>query len=521
MKKTINKSILRAITFTILIALGACNTDALLELDVPKVAIDDSKLDDNYMFANAMLTTSNQANFSFLQTAGAYVQHMATYSIAMPGDRYVYDSGANDGLWNAYQGEIKLLTHMIEMLKDDPEMVNKLSQVRIMKVYAFHRVTDAYGDIPYTEAGQAYFEGNFYPEFDTQESIYTDMLAELDGAISAFDNSMETYSSADFMFSGDIGQWKKFANSLMLRLAMRVSNADASLAQQYVNKAVSGGVMTSNDDIAMIAHSDGPANNNRNPIARGIIDGDGEKYIKLGETFINWLKDNNDPRLMVYSGGVLSKDVTDFSSPDMNTFWYDESKYDYTPELQAGHPHGTTIVSIAEDYGILSYQDMQYAYSRPNPKIVRYDAPHVLMNYAEVEFLLAEAALKGWTSGDAKTYYENGVEAAMKQFMVYDASLEVSDSDIADYIAANPFDESKGEKMIGEQYWAVTFLNEMEAWSNWRRTGYPELSPVVGAPIPVRHYYQIDESAKNPDNYKAAVNQQGTDDFYTPVWWDK
>ena len=520
MKTKINKSILKAFALGVLIAFSACNTDSLLELDIPKIAIDDSKLDDNYMFANALLSTSNNSSYSILQTAGGYVQHWATYSIALPGDRYVYDSGSNDGLWGAYQGEIKLLTHLTELLKDDPEMVNKLSMVRIMKVYAYHRLTDAYGDVPYFNAAKAYFEGEFYPAFDTQEEIYTDMLSELEAAVGAFDSSKEMYSNSDFIYGGDMAAWKKFANSLMLRLAMRVSNVDADLAKSYVSKAISGGVMQSNDDIAAFSHTDGPSNNSRNPRARVIIDSDGEKYIKLGETFVNWLKNNSDPRLLVYSGGVLKAEVTDFSSPDMNVFWYDESKYDYSIEMQTGHPHGTTIVSIADDYGILSYQDMQHAYSRPNPKIFRYDAPNLLMTYAEVELLLAEAALNGWHS-DAQTHYEKGVAAAMKQYALFDASLEVSVADIATYITNNPFSESEGARLIAEQYWAATFTNEMEAWANWRRTGYPELTPSVGAPIPLRHYYQLDESAKNPDNYAAAVSRQGKDDFYTPVWWDK
>jgi len=503
----------------------ACNTDELKNLDNPKVGIDDTKLNRGYLFANAELLLSNQAYDGEKNIYGGYMQYFATYSIIMVGDRYLYEQARNDDLWDAYTEEIKHLEQLLYLLTSDeenlPELVNKISQTRILRAYAFHRVTDAYGDVPYFEAGKAAIDATYFPVYDTQQSIYADMLKELEQAAAAMTSGVEIFSAEDFLFNGDVEKWKKFAYSLMLRLAMRVSKADPAMAQEYITKAVNGGLMESNEDIAMIRHADGPQEVNQNPRSRSIILRDPEKYTKLGETFINWLKDQNDPRLMVYSGGVLDESVTGFTSTDMNIFWYQDGIWKLDPADQAGHPHGTTIVSIEQDYGIASFEDMQHAYSRPNPKMIAYDKPHVLMNYSEVLFLLSEAAMEGWVSGDPATYYEDGVRAAMTQYGVFDESLIVADADIEAFLAAHPFNLSEGKKMIGEQYWLATYLNEQEAWSNWRRTGFPVLTPSVDAEIPRRNEYQEAERSINADNYQDAASRLSNGDtFYSRVWWD-
>jgi hypothetical protein len=503
----------------------ACNTDELKNLDNPKVGIDDTKLNRGYLFANAQLLMSNQAYDGEKNIYGGYMQYYATYSIIMVGDRYLYEQPRNDDLWDAYTEEIKHLEQLLYLLNSDeenlPDLVNKIAQTRILRVYAYHRITDAYGDVPYSEAGKAAIDATYFPAYDTQQSIYADMLRELEQAAVALTSSGEIFSAEDFLFNGDFEKWKKFAYSLMLRLAMRVSKADPAMAQEYITKAVNGGLMESNLDVAMIRHADGPQEKNQQPRSRSIILRDPEKYTKLGETFINWLIDQNDPRLMVYSGGVLDESVTGFTSTDMNIFWYQDGIWKLDPADQAGHPHGTTIVSIEQDYGIASFEDMQHAYSRPNPKMIAFDKPHVLMNYSEVQFLLAEAAIEGWASGDPADYYEAGVRAAMTQYGVYDPDLIVADAEIDAFLAVHPFDPAEGKKMIGEQYWLATYLNEQEAWSNWRRTGYPELTPNVDADIPRRNEYQEAERSINQANYQDAVSRLSNGDtFYSRVWWD-
>ena len=149
------------------------------------------------------------------------------------------------------------------------------------------------------------------------------------------------------------------------------------------------------------------------------------------------------------------------------------------------------------------------------------------MTYAEVELLKAEAAQRGWHSGDAATHYANGIRAAMEYLSMYGAAADISGDAIDAYLAANPYDPANGLKMINEQLWAAVLLNEYEAFANWRRTGYPELVPVnypgnvTGGTIPRRLRYRENEAVANPENYNAVVAAQGPDEFTTRIWWDR
>ena len=198
-------------------------------------------------------STHGQREMSFYATV---IQQLAALiSGEAPGDKYT-DSNDNIGeMYNAsYTTVIKNVIDLIERTKEDPELSNYYNIARIMKVYEFQRLTDNHGDIPYSEAGQGYLETNFTPVYDTQESIYMDMLNELNTAIPALDASKKTYGS-DSYYTGDILKWKKLGYSLMLRLAMRMQKVEPALAQQWANTAVTGGVFTSNDDNQVFHHS--------------------------------------------------------------------------------------------------------------------------------------------------------------------------------------------------------------------------------------------------------------------------
>lgn len=165
-------------------------------------------------------------------------------------------------------------------------------------------------------------------------------------------------------------------------------------------------------------------------------------------------------------------------------------------------------------------------YSTTNPLMTQFSSPMFFQTYAEVEFLLAEASLRGWNNGDAATHYENGVRAAMEYLTIYDESLAITGEQIDDYLAANPFVEAEGMRLIGEQYWVVTFLNDYESWANWRRTGFPVLTPVnypgniTNGQIPRRLRYFEAEYGNNGDELNAALSRMGPDEFTTRIWWD-
>jgi len=522
--------ILKYISIVLVVAgvavLQSCDTDELHELDIPVVSIDNSKLDPSQLFANAQLELDVSTADVSHRYAHAYVQYYGSTSIVMPGDDYQYEQGQNDNAWRSYTNEIKLLTHVIGLLSEDPAQVNNLAMCRILKVLSFSQLTDLYGDIPYSQAGKAYFEGTFHPIFDTQQSIYTDMLNELDEAAGSFNAGAEIWADADFINGGDVVKWKKFAYSLMLRLAMRVSNADAGMAQTYVTKAIAGGVVTSNDDNILMMHTDGPSSINMASMSLMILDSDSEKYSKLSTKLIDWLYATNDPRIAVFSGGVYRADLEVPNGSAMNDrdVYFNDDNWNWSTDTLHGHPMAVNPIDLFEQTGVGDQKAIQQAFPRAHPSLVKHDAPTVLMTASESTLLTAEAVLKGWTTGDAASLYNEGVTLCMKQWATIfgDPNLEVADADIATYLTGNPFTTAEGEKMIGEQYWLTKFHCGQEAWSNQRRTGYPVLvSQIESVEIPTRMQYPVDAVTKNTDNVNEAIARQGPDTFWSKVWWDK
>ena len=193
-----------------------------------------------------------------------------------------------------------------------------------------------------------------------------------------------------------------------------------------------------------------------------------------------------------------------------------------------GMPNGLTGGALEAKYGTESSY-----YAEPNRAVLGgFDAPMVFQTYAEVEFLKAEAAQRGWHTGSVETHYNNGVKAAMQMLSsLYPNAAAISDAQVSDYLAANPLNTSSPMEMIHTQYWAATFLNEYEAFANWRRTGFPTLQPFGGeavypgnetnGEIPRRMIYPNSEESTNPENYAAAVSRQGPNTLTTRVWWDK
>ncbi len=456
--------------------------------------------------------------------AGAMVQHFASLTTYWSGDKYLYNDQYSGAFFlTAYTdgAQVKEIEQLISLLKDKPDDINKYSIVRIWRVFIYHRITDLYGDVPYSQAGKGYLEGIYNPAYDTQQSIYMDMLKELDEATQALNASGTTFGAADYIYGGDIAKWKKFGYSLMLRLGMRLTKVDASTAETYVKKAISGGVMTSNEDIAKLAHSAGN-NNNYNQDSQILTtqeyDATNLKGIansKLSKTFVDFLKINNDPRLPYIA--TLWQGNADPAQQVTSTL----------PAVQKGLPNGydaTTIKTL-----IPTWNDNTLAeYSEANLNTVgSFTAPTIFQSYAEVELLLAEASLRGWGDGQTASHYNKGVTAAMAMFSLYPNSTAL---DASAYLTAHPFMAGSIEsqmEQIHTQYWAACFLNSYEAYANWRRTGYPVLTPTnyagneTSGTIPRRLRYPLNEASVNAEQYQKVVQQQGADLLTTRVWWDK
>lgn len=438
-----------------------------------------------------------RANLIYCSTMMQHFSNLATW---WSGDKYLWSRGYASSLIDRNLKNVVMpLEDMLVQIETENKPVEMKAITRIMRVFVFHRLTDLYGDIPYTEAGKAFIDGNLTPKYDLQSDIYADMLKELEESVADLGSGISAFGDEDLMFKGDLGKWKRFANSMMMRLGFRMIKVAPDEAKQWVTKAIQGGVMTSNDDIAYIQHTAGPDGINKN--------GNGEVFttdrsMRMSKTFIDFLQD--DPRLP-----ILAQRREDGST---------------NPEDLKGLPNGLDATLLKDDFGL----ENSDSYAEPNRSIITgEDAPMFFQTYAEVEFMLAEASVRWGLAGDAKTHYENGVRAAMKMLALYGSAAEISDEAIDAYLVAKPFDEANALEQINTQYWAATFLNEYEAYANWRRVGFPQLTPtnysgnVTGGTIPRRLTYSTSEQSNNAANYKEAVDRQGPDELTTRIWWDK
>ncbi len=499
-----------------LIALNSCDTQELRDLNVNPQA--PNTIDMNFLMTSAQLGTASggsrgdnryidwRTNMGMCAHA---IQQIANVGGGIaPGDKYTDNGETNSAPWDFLMNDV--LQNTGEILRQtgpggfaEGKNKNLREAARILRAYNFMRLTDYYGNIPYTDAQKGISDGIFFPEYTPQSVIYADLLKEVSEATAAMNtsNGDEGFGKADLFYKGDIAKWKKFGNTLLLRMAMRISNVDAAKANEYATKAISGGLMTSNADIAMIKTDLGPSEwTNQNGISRAFAQGDGGQPSPLSATLVNWLKANNDPRLMILSGGVNGNKE---------------------PAAQKGLPNGLDQGTLQTFLGKAGANVME-EFSVINPKMLDDNEDYVFMNYSEAEFLLAEAAARNiGGASDAEGHFRKGVQAAVQQYAHYDASLAVSDADASAFAAGVAY---KGVESIGEQMWVSKFFNWWDAWSDWRRTGFPKLTPVnyqgnvTGGTIPRKLRIPNGEVAINGANFEAGGSLPNQ--YTTRVWWD-
>lgn len=517
--KLLNKIVSGTVLFTILFASCTKNFE---ELNTDPNSVSVNNYPPVYNLTRAQVEYTGNSDFSYetwrvnIIYCGMMMQQLANSSW-YAGDKYIQnDAWANAYFDVAFEDQVKYVVDLLAISKDNPTQANLYQIGRIMKVMIFHRITDIYGEIPYSEAGLGYYGRVFTPKYDLQKDIYEDMLKELDQAAQALDPAKDKPGTGDLVFKGALNSiqlWKKLAYSMMLRLGMRLTKVDINTAKTWVEKAYAGGVMSSNDDNAYVL---GDAAGGRNTVNRNsnILAGEwnatGSGEVFLSRTFVDFMKNNADPRLPFIAKVKSSGSVN--------------------PADQVGHPNGYDQNGGATDVSTSpGYPGSVNNYSTINAAVLlKLDGPTFLVTYAQTELLLAEAAKRGWSVGaSAAIHYNNGVTAAMKQLSQYNASATVPDAAITAYLAAHPYVDATGFDLINTQYWAASFLDWYETWSNWRRSGIPVLTPVnytgnaTGGQIPRRMLYPASESSANGPNFSEALSRQGANSFLTRVWWDK
>jgi hypothetical protein len=429
-------------------------------------------------------------------------------------DRYLW--GEKNGIWSNVYGNMRNVQNMIDLASNNsPVQQNYLGVALILKSWLFSLATDSYGDIPYSEAIKAKTSGVYLPKYDTQEAIYNGLLADLKKANEILGTSNETIAG-DILYNGSVIKWRRLANSLRLRLLMRLSkkrsvNADM---QAIVGNLTQNPIMTSNDDNAELKYlADVPAN--QWPLYSSRVGSFDE--IRVGKTLSDRLRAINDPRLSVF--GRPSQRSIAAGTPVIEGV--PNGLGDVAALNFNGGPQGVSRVGYS--YACLVCNDNNQA--APLPNVAR----GILMNYSELQFILAEASEKGMitSSTSTETYYLNGVQSNFAYYAaMVPAAYGITVTPPATYYTqpAVAYVGTSTEKLgkIALQKWVSLFFTGLEAWFDWRRTGLPVIVPGVdnlnNNRVPVRFIYPLSEQALNKVNRDAAVARQGVDDINTLIW---
>lgn len=359
---------------------------------------------------------------------------------------------------------------------------NQLATARILKAYMFSVITDRWGDVPYFGA----LKKNTQVTYDPQQAIYTDLFKELKEAGAQFDTGKAF--DGDILYAGDSAKWKKFANSLRMILALRLTKVDPATARTEFTAAYTdpAGYITTNADNAAIKYTD--VNQFRNP-DNALFDGRSDYGVS--DVLVNKLQTLSDPRLPAYA--APTEDGT-----------YNGLPYGLTRDL---------LISYTNDND----------YSLPSTKVLAKTQPSYIITAAQMLLARSEAAARTWITVDAKTAYNDAIRASWEQWGVYDAAKFTAYTTSA---AVAPTTTDILAK-IGDQRWIALYPNGTEAWSEWRRTGYPDLKPTTNAvneskQIPRRYGYPNTEPTLNTAGYQAAItNLSNGDKTNSRIWWDK
>ncbi len=468
-----------------------------------------TSLDPAFILNRAII---NSAQSTLVYEIGAVQWIVTPFSGVLTGANYNQDNReSTDDDWVNYYDVIQHTRDVIHFTQDVPERSNLMNMARIIQSWAFMVLTDTYGAIPYNDGGNGYYSQDYFPEYQSQAEIYPQLIAEMTDAANSL-NASGRIETADILYGGNIGQWKKFGYSLLLRMGMRLSEVDPTQAASVVQTAFNGGVITSNQDNAVIRHTQ----DYRNPVGNTLNSTEGANFY-LTKTFVDRLKSLNDPRLAAFSVRYVGAASGNDQKPQ---------NISTAVEDQIGMPMGFdngTIETRAKEDGLVSMYDYSQADRNGVASVI---APSYIVTAGQTNLLLAEARFRGWiTQGTAEQYYENGIRTSLEQVASYDSKNPVSEDEIDAYIAAHPLNTGTELQQINTQYWISSFLNGEEGWANFRRSGYPDLE---ANPYPGRETtwinrltYPNSEIQVNSANVNAAIAEQGPDDLETKVWWDK
>jgi hypothetical protein len=351
---------------------------------------------------------------------------------------------------------------------------NQLAITDIMQVYTWYYLVTTFGNIPYSEALNI---ERTAPKFDDQRTIFMDLLRRLNADIAALNTSAESFGTADIIYGGDVGQWKKFGNSLKLKMGMTIADSDPAVGRTNIESAVQSGVFTSNADNALFNFLSNPPNTN--PVWVDLVQSNRKDFV-AASTLVSRMLALKDPRTPIY----------------------------FTKDAAGGYSGGTPGASS------------NFAtFSKPGSTVTAPNFPANLLSYSEVEFYLAEGVERGFNvGGQAAQHYTNAVTASITEWGGTQAQA-------TSYLAQPgvAYASENWKQLIGEQKWIALYNRGWDAWIEQRRLDYPRLQAPATATsgYPNRFTYPVGEQNLNRVNYEQAAAAIGGDVVTTKLFWDK
>ena len=562
---------------SIAVAFTACSDsymEGLNEDDTKTITID----------PNAQLTTcllQTYGDFGMMDTYRSYItgftQHFAGgWNVSNYGGSVHAFDDQTRLIWDQYYSiAIKNLRDAIAHSADRP---NLNAVLRIHRVYLMSVLTDTYGDVPCLSINTSLEEGTSTPKYDSQKDIYDFFFTELKDCVNQLGTGNDNVTGDVTNYSGDIDKWKKYANSLRLRFAMRISDVDPTKAQTEFEavSADAANYIASADDDAFIKYTNSPFtlydgardyDFRVNALGEILYGQDPTSPTFVCSTLFEYLKDNNDPRLYSicrhYNNVKRSEikpdkegnvDLTDEVLAYLKKKGQDEApckpgaawwnNWINGPDNLEDVP---TLAKLVKMYPEVGYEKNNFPARMMRPALsidfCQPDRPGILMTSAEVDFLLAEAITKGWNAtGTADDHFKSGIKASMqllnKHYLTDEAIMQQADIDayVSSIMATSPLaTPASAREAINLQAWILHMMNPAEGWANLRRADYPVLADRTkldkftsdftydddNLTTPVRLCYPILEKKYNGENYKEALSRMGgKDDWHHRMWWD-
>jgi|LGOV01.1.fsa_nt_gb hypothetical protein len=408
-----------------------------------------------------------------------FAQHWTETTYTDEANYDLVNRNVGGNFWSIlYRSVLANLEDAKRIIADDASLdattkANQLAVIELMQAYTWHVLVDTFGDIPYTEALVGI--DNLVPAYDDDAAIYSSLFSKIDIALQQLSGGGNSFGGADLFYHGNVGQWKKFGNSLKLRMAVRLSDIDNGTASAKASEAVNAGVFTSSTDNIAFPFEGSPPNTN--PLWEALVESGRKDYV-LANTMVDVMNDLNDPRRYVYMDENLGDD----------TF--------------VGGPYGANnSYNLHTHIGAIFHTEAFEG---------------LLMSYSEVEFLLAEASARGLIGEDAEAHYNAAVTANFAYWGV-DGAADYLDQDAVAY------DSENWKKSIGTQKWLSLYARGFEAWASWKLLDYPNTMnrPYFSElPVPRRYIYPNGENDVNGANYEAASSAMGGDNLDSRVFWD-